>query len=401
MRGAWAMLLLLSACGSAAAELELHGWLDLRAVHPGDTPGWVDGGLGKLRWDGSGDGARFGGAAVQAHWTPQSALLLSASAQVQDTDRGTADLVEAWARWRPVSTTPWRHSLRAGLFFPQVSLENDALAWTSPYTLTPSAINSWVGEEIRSLGLEYRLERRGPRDTLEAALALFGGNDPAGELMAVRGWSLSDLVYGLGSSIRTPDLSARDAPPPRRFDPFVEVDDRIGWHGELAWRRGERARFTLMRYDNRADPSTTTVFEGHEIVSWRTRFWSAGGLLRSGGLVWIGQGMVGDTEIRPSPFFRTETGFWSAFLLAARDAGRWRPALRLDLFGTREHPSDGDGVREHGRALTAALGWRPRPWLRVTAELVHLRGARSERILAGLPERFSGTQLQLSFRTYF
>ena len=52
-------------------------------------------------------------------------------------------------RRRPVS---W--SVKAGAFFPTISLENDDLGWTSPYTLTPSAINSWIGEELRTIGSE-------------------------------------------------------------------------------------------------------------------------------------------------------------------------------------------------------------------------------------------------------
>ena len=45
-------------------------------------------------------------------------------------------------------------SVKAGAFFPAISLENDDLGWTSPYTLTPSAINSWIGEELRTIGSE-------------------------------------------------------------------------------------------------------------------------------------------------------------------------------------------------------------------------------------------------------
>ena len=397
-----ALAIAAAASAASAQELELHGWVDARLVGVSADPSWTRGGLGKLRFDGHGGGIETGGAALLASWTPAPAWLALASAQVQDTGRGGADVTEAWLRYRPVSTTPWRWSLRGGLFFPTVSLENDALGWTSPHTLTPSAINSWIGEEVRSIGAELRVERRGPRSTLEGALALFGGNDPAGELMAVRGWSLSDLVYGLGSSIRTPDLSAHDAPPPRHFDPFVEMDDRIGWHGEVSWHAAGRARLTLMRYDNRADPSAEMHFEGHEIYAWRTRFWSVGAQASGHGLVWMAQAMVGDTEIRPSPSFRTDTGFWSAYLLAAREHGEWRPALRLDLFGTRQGPETLDEpANEHGRALTVALNWRPRPRLRVALELIHLRGARTERPRAGLPERFADTQLQLALRAFF
>ena len=62
--------------------------------------------------------------------------------------------------WKPISAgiraadgdVSW--SVKTGAFFPTISLENDDLGWTSPYTLTPSAINSWIGEELRTIGSE-------------------------------------------------------------------------------------------------------------------------------------------------------------------------------------------------------------------------------------------------------
>ena len=64
------------------------------------------------------------------------------------------DLLETYVSWRPQSNGVLRWNVRAGAFFPPVSLENDDLGWTSPYTLTPSAINSWVGSELRTIGGE-------------------------------------------------------------------------------------------------------------------------------------------------------------------------------------------------------------------------------------------------------
>ena len=114
-----------------------------------------------------------------------------------------------------------------GAFFPPISLENDGIGWTSRWTLTPSAINSWVGEELRTIGAELRVEHRGDAGTFSAQAALFGRNDPAGELLAARGWSMGDLTSGLGAVLRNPCLRAvafarserpavrRDRPPPR------------------------------------------------------------------------------------------------------------------------------------------------------------------------------------------
>ena len=54
----------------------------------------------------------------------------------------------------PAAAGPVSWSVKTGAFFPTISLENDDLGWTSPYTLTPSAINSWIGEELRTIGSE-------------------------------------------------------------------------------------------------------------------------------------------------------------------------------------------------------------------------------------------------------
>ena len=44
-----------------------------------------------------------------------------------------------------------------------------------------------------------------------------------------------------------------------------------------------------------------------------------------------------------------------------------RPTLRVDVFSTEQLPSSiGKRMREHGNALTFALNWRPRAWLRIT-----------------------------------
>ncbi len=385
-----------------AQDYQLHGFADVRVVSAGGEPNWTKGGLGKLRWDGSRSGAQFGGAALQGTAQFASEWFGLASVQYQTTDRSGASLIEGWLRYRPVSTSPWRWSLKAGAFFPPVSLENTGIAWTSPYTLTPSAIDTWVGEELRSKGVEVRIEHRGDALSVESAFAVFVGNDPAGEQMAARGWSLSDRVYGLGDSLREPDLASFDGPPPRRFDPFVETDHRPGWYAQLRLDSPTFGQWNLMRYDNRANPSSATEFDGQEIYSWHTRFWSFGAQKQVGETTLIAQGMNGDTMIVPSPFFRTRTNFWSAYLLASREFGQWQPTLRVEAFGTHVHPGLGPfPSNEHGRALTAALNWRPRSWLRITGEVLAIDSSRPERGAEGRSARGSEVQTQLGFRFSF
>ncbi len=242
MRGlaalALALVVALPSC-ALAQDFDLHGYLDVRAVVPANETSWTDGGLGKTRF-GGGDAidARFGGAALQGIWHFAPSWIAVADVQAQSDEHPSVDLLDAYLRFRPVSTTPWRWSAKLGAFFPPISLENDGVGWTSTWTLTPSAIDSWVGEELRTIGAEANVEYRGDASTLEAGAALFEHNDPAGELLAARGWSLSDLTSGLNASVREPDVFASHvgSPAPIDYQPFSEIGQRIGWYADVTWK---------------------------------------------------------------------------------------------------------------------------------------------------------------------
>ncbi len=385
-----------------AQDVSLHAYVDARLVSAPDQLSWTQGGVGKTRFGSGDNGVQFGGGAVVATVQATPALLAYADIQYQTTDRHTLDVVEAYLRYRPVSTSAWRSAFKLGVFFPPVSLENDAIGWTSPWTITPSAINSWIGEELRAKGLQGQLEWRGQQQTLELGGALFKGNDPTGTLLAVRGWSLSDLTYGPGSTLREPDAFAQTFGDPdhTRYNAFEEIDDRWGWYANLAWRSPSWGQLSLMRYDNRADPSSHTDYEGSpDVFAWHTYFWSGGARTDTGPVTWIAQAMDGGTTFDPRPGLTMETRFRSAFLLAGWNRGTWRPTLRVEHFSTGTYAN---GVDRHsgesGNAITAALNWRPVTWLRLTGELLHVEGTRSALRVLGLPTGYNDTQFQLNAR---
>jgi hypothetical protein len=383
--------------------LDLHGYVDCRFVAHAHERSWIDGGLGKTRFGDGGSAATCAQGALVVTAQPAPALLALADIQYQTSGRNEAALLEAWLRWRPVSTTPLRWSLKAGAFFPPVSLENEAIGWTSPWTLSSSAIDSWVGEELRSVGAEARLEWRGAGHTVQGFGALVRGNDPAGELMAARGWAIGDYVSGPGSRVREPDIYAIDegAPVPLRFNPYLENDGRLGWYAGVDWNAPGRGRIALLRYDNEADPATHSR-GASSVYSWHTDFWSLGAQADAGDVLFLAQAMSGSTTIAPAPDFITRTRFRAAYLLAAWNRGEWSPALRVDAFSTAQLPRSLDPrVREHGHALTFALNWRPTHGLRLTAELLQVDSWRNQRLDAGLAAQQTDRQLQLNARVLF
>ena len=414
---AWTCLLALGALAfagsSQAGALKLDGFFDLRVVNPSNTQSWETGGPGKLRFDGNGGqdlNAEIPQVAIQgrAQLTQDlSGVVLLRYAPDQKT---AVDLIESYLRYRPVSTTPWRGSLKIGIFFPPISLENTELGWTSPWTLTPSAINSWVGEELRTLGSEVTIEHRLEKSTFQVEAALYGWNDPAGIMLADRGWALGDKPTGLFDRMRLPDAVSisRGASGPMHTLTYQEIDNRPGWYAGASWRIEDVVRIDVLRYDNSANAAALD-----RQFAWRTKFWSAGVSVPFGEFTLLTQAMHGQTIIGPIRTFKSVTDFDSAYALVGWTRGEVRLAARAEVFGTVErhphqvHDEDDEDyppdpeLSEHGHAFTFAANWLPRPYLRLTAEVLHLYSYRAQREAVGLPPNLRETQMQFNLRTFF
>ena len=386
-----------------AQDFDVHGFVELRSAWPGDETSWRDGGLGKTRF-GNEDSRWTANAALAARWQITPALSAVAQAQWVPQQRHSLDVLEAYFAYRPVSTTPWRWSTRVGAFFPPISQENDGVGWTSPWTLSPSAIDSWVGEELRTIGIETRLQRRGANSNVEAFAALFTGNDPAGELLAARGWSLGDLTSGLHADVREPDVYAplAESQVPVSYRPFDEIDGRLGWYAGVDVDSQAWGKLVLLRYDNRADPTQSEDYDDREVYAWHTRFWSLGGQTQVGDVTVVAQAMHGSTTIEPAPAFVLQTNFRAGYVLATLQHDKWSPAIRFDLFDLQQLPDTLSApLSEHGHAVTMALNWRPLEKLRVTGEWLWIDSRRAQRPLEGSDADRIDRQFQLNLRLMF
>jgi len=399
-----AALMVLSSCPSAgAAEFSFDGYADLRAILPSNQVSWLDGGLGKLRYGADQSSPDFRVAEVVGQGVAQltPGLMAMAVVRYSPEQRTFFDVVEAFVRWRPVSTTPVRFSLEAGAFFPPISLENTEIGWTSPWTLTPSAINSWVGEELRTIGAEATVSWRRPTGTLSAYAAMYGWNDPTGILLNVRGWAMHDQWTGLLDRPRVPDIYAATRRPPEPFPmytyEFLEIDKRVGWYAGASWDEIGIGHLDVLYYNNDADPTAET-----KVMAWETQFWNIGLSTEIGPVTLLAQGMRGNTFFQPSETFWSNTWFESAYVLAGWNiAESWRVAGRAEIFSTNElRPGTGIPMSEHGHAFTAAINYLPNDWLRVTGEYIRVESYRRQRTRAGLPADATEDQFQLSARFY-
>jgi hypothetical protein len=385
-----------------AQDFDLTGYGEARLVLPAETRSWLEGGLGKLRFGDGGSQSLTGNAAAvaegRAQLIPQLGFFVDL--RVAPDQKTALDLLQGYAKLSPVTTSAWQWTVKLGAFFPPISLENEGVGWTSPWTLTPSAINSWVGDELRTIGGESELQWRYATGALGLTAAVYGWNDPTGALLADRGWAFDDRPIGLFDNLRLPDALAQQfhAPSPLWEQPFVEIDDQPGWYLGLTWRQNDWGRVTVLRYDNRANPALARAGE----FAWATDFTAAGLETYVGEVVLLAQAMSGETTIAPAPTFTSVTNFQSAYLLAGYYFGDWRVAARADVFATQEHhPGPSTNLSEHGYATTLALTWSPRPWLRVTGEVLRVVSSRVQRASVGLPVRADETQFQLATRLFF
>lgn len=393
-------------CGAADAD-EWHGFVDLRAVSVDAAGNWTRAGLAKSRYEADASGLGLGQAVVQGEIDLPAALSAVATLSASDRHAGVVDVREAWIEWRPVPTSAWKLRAKAGFFFPPSSVEIDygGIAWTPVRTISSSAINSWIGEELRTNGVEVQLSHTGryersPHD-YGITFAIFQGNDPAGTLLAWRGWSIGDLIAGRNDAARLPDLPVyrADGPIPKQdrvVHPFREIDGRAGYYLGANYRYGEVAELAWLRYDNRADPLEVK----HGQYGWRTRFDHASVVLRLGhGWEARAQLMRGDTLMGTTA---VALDFRAWFALISRQLGPGTLALRYDRFSTGEHdilPKDPNS--ERGRALALAYSINVSDAVAVVAELTAIDSTRDARLLLGEGRRQIERSLAASVRWRF
>jgi hypothetical protein len=397
-----ASLLAVSALDAKALDLTddltITGYGDLRVVAPTDQTGYLNGGLGKFRYGGGNTKLRFSEAVAQVDYAVTSELGLTTLLRAEPDDRNVVDALEAYVHYAPQAEGDVSVSVKAGAFFPTISLENDDIGWASPYTLTPSAINSWIGDELRTIGSETTVRWKTDLGTLSAIGAITCCNDEAGILMAARGWTMTDRPSGLFERLRLPTQTQalQRGAAYARTGMFDEIDGRPGWYGGLTWQMPVFGKLSVIRYDNEGDPYDKTARD----TAWDTRFWSVGYRTDLGPVMVMAQGLRGDTVVA-GPTFISHTKFQSAFAMASYDLNDWRFSLREDVFATRRVNATNINWSEDGDATTAAVSYAVRPWLRLTGEMVAMRSRRGEYVPAGLGLNRTDTQFQFSTRFFF
>jgi hypothetical protein len=385
--------------------LELVG--DVRLVAINGEKSWVEGGFGKLRSSGGGDDFRvrpqLGN--VNLIWQPQFTWSLSAVivGSLQGGERTQAGLSQAYLSFKPMRGSKIAFAARAGLMFPPVSLEHEGADWHVKDSITPSAINSWIGEEVRPVAVEGTLAATLGEHKLRATAAIFAANDTAGTLLTFRGWALHDRITLAFRRQPLPGLNEELGSYQAPFThPLLDVGPgfahRPGYYAKLVWQPPIRVRFELFRYDNRANPEAV---DAKLEWGWRTQFNHLGIVADLGpGTELKLQAMDGRTRMGYPDAGRrwVDDRFRSAFALLTHAFGPFGIAARAEAFGTRNRGSDvGSEYDDTGWSamLAAKHQWGPVTGL---IELLHVSSRRQNREDAGLRPRQRQTQLQAEAR---
>jgi hypothetical protein len=267
--------------------------------------------------------------------------------------------------------------------------------------ITPSAINSWIGEEVKVVGLEGTASHALAGGRLSATFGLFGFNDTAGTLLAFRGWALHDQQTGAFSRQPLPPLGAdMVGAQPQWTTPALEVDHRVGFYGRVEYRMIAPVTLSAFYYDNRGDPVAVT----NDLQwGWRTRFLNVGARVDLGAHSrLLAQALTGSTRMgrdEGDDAYWVQTRFRAAFLRLTREIGPVALSGRLDLFETRQrgeyvHSEDG----ENGWSLTGAADWHVTDQAQFILEWLHVDSDRLARLRVGAPARQGQDVVQASIR---
>lgn len=408
LRRAVIVLLLAGTPATAHAQSALfspdsfHGVADLRLSAADAGRAWTDGGQGKTSTH---DGVRLDMPRAAVTWTPELGDLARGhlTVQAQPEAGPAADINEAFVELRAPPFAAGQASARLGVFYPPVSLEHTGTAWTTPDTLSASALNTWIGEEVLVRGLELTVRRTVGEHEISATGAVFGWNDTSATLLSFRGWALHGLTTGVQTGWKLPPLSpfmrTKQGP---ISDPVLELDHRAGWYGRLEWRPPAPVVMSALYYDNAGN---RTAVDAERQWAWETRFFNAGAEWRPREDVDVRvQALTGETLMgfRSGGSLWIDVGYRAAYALVRKRLGDDALSARFDVFQTTDRTQVArDDNRERGWATTVAWRRTLGPHLDLISEVQHVWSNRNYRRYGGLPTGAAETVLQSALRASF
>jgi hypothetical protein len=377
-----AALVIAIAAMSASAQptLDVTGYVSARGISASGPRSWLEGRWGRLE---GGDDRNdvLGVAQLGIDWAPSKFFDVHVSGagrrDAEESGGTSGGIVEAYVDGRAFVGLD-EIQLRAGQFFLPTSRENKDPLWASPYTIQFSALNTWIGQEVRPIGVDLEWRHiTGRGHAVTTAATAFRGNDSMGALLGWRGWSVGSRLSTYGETVPLPPLASlttffhdqrRDGTKPFGQD----LDGKTGYSGRVRYSVPSRANVQYAYVDNNGDRA---LHRGE--YAWRTKFHLFGAELGDPDVFSAAaEYMRGSTGMGFAQGF-VQADYYATYLLVSRKYGRHRWTARYELFNTEEQDfSLAESNDEHGRSWT--LTWMvdlPKS-LRFAGEFTQITGRR-------------------------
>ncbi|TRX57440.1 hypothetical protein [Thalassomonas sp. M1454] len=394
---------------SISAEHKVRGLIDTRVSQVDGLNTHVNGNYGKYRFD-HGTSLTLSQAVINYHLDFDAPLSINVVAiGYLDGIDDSIGISEASLKYQGIpSSSGVRFSSRAGFIYPKISFENNATGWTSPYTLTYSTINNWIGEELKHTGLEFTLDFLGKfrqsKHNLSLTTSVYKNNDTTGTLLSWRGWTQSSRQTLWHERLPVPPVKARFGGwlkhQAAETDPFIELDHRYGFEGSIEWQWNNQVKLRLGHYDNNAD---TKVFKNGQYV-WETTFSHAGLHYKlTPKTTFISQFLTGDT-LMTSPWGMpvVDNDFQSGFALLTHKHKSHRYTARIEEFSVTDNDlTPDDDNNEYGKSITLSYQYRFNRNIFLQAEYNWLNSDRPARAYSNQDISLTEQQYQLAAKYYW
>lgn len=396
--------MLLFATAASAQTVDVRAFLTLRGTSASGPDSWLAGSYGRFTAGGDDRTDAFAEAQAGVDWTPAPWFLghvhVLGRLEPSRFEGRRGGLVAAFAQVHTERGAN-RFALKAGQFFLGTSRENRDDLWTSPYTLSYSALNSWIGEELRPVGIDAEWRHSMDAGTLTIGATAFRNNDTMGTLLAWRGWSIGNRVAVYGEELPLPPLPTLWSNFPNQRDgtiPFeADLDKKTGYSARARFSAAERGSLQWTRIDNRGDRRLY-----RREYAWDTKLdMLAAEVGRPDKTIAIAEYTRGTTAMGYCQWACVDTDFYAAYGLLSHRFGRNRVSFRYDLFATSDDAYAaryGYSQDEKGRAWTVSWLTDVTDHIRAGAEFTQVAGRHDAAASWWADPKLDGRSLSLEVR---
>ena len=345
---------------------------------------------------------------IDSNWGFFTHLQISNEGHGQSTEAGVVELYGVY-QWfidsnASITTT-------AGQLFMPSSLENSEAFWDSPYNNNFSALNTWIAEEVRPIGLSFQYDWQTDEQAADfrafgVSGGLFVGNDSTTSQSTWRGFSIGRHKTNYGQILPLPNLTQLDDGVfvKQRADgskPFGrDLDSRYGFWLSGYWQVSDKLTFTASFWDNNGDGK---LYRGE--YAWDTQFAISGVKWQfDDNWLLLIETMHGTTGMGQPAVMGVGVNFQTSYALLNYEINQWNLSVRLEQFKAVDRARYPQESNDGGKALTLGARWQAfgLPWSIISELLfIDVDGSRTRQLNEGLFSDEDESQLSLSLNYFF